>query len=391
MHHTYSSYQLNLDREDLLMKKLEAAAVLSLALLVLPSKGAPEEKASSAGDVEANSEWRKSQPIIDVHGHIAADAIEKTLALMDANFLSRIVNLTPGRNAQEFSQAKKAFDEKGKGRFILYVNDVYENYPVEDPEFGKKVAGIIEECVRLGAKGLKISKSLGLTWKDKQGRIVPIDDPRLEPMWEACGRLNIPVSIHSGDPKAFWLPVDEKNERYDELKFHPNWAFGGGKFPPREEILRQLENVVKKHPSVTIVGVHFGNNPEDVDGVAAMLRKYPNFNVDLAARVPEIGRQDPAKLRKMFIEFQDRILFGTDFMVFREGTILGAGPRLDDPLEVKRYFDAHWRFLETNSRQIDHPTPIQGRWKIDAIGLPKEVLQKVYYKNAARIILKQKE
>lgn len=368
------------------MKKL---AVFTLAALSIASLSAGEDAATPTGGIEANSEWRKGLPLIDVHGHIEANAIEKTLAFMDANFLSRIVNLTPGTNAEEFAAAKKAFDEKGKGRFILYVNDVYYNYPVEDAEFGKKVARTIEACVRLGAQGMKVSKSLGLTWRDKQGKTVPIDDSRLDLMWEACGRLEIPVSIHSGDPKAFWLPVDEKNERYDELKEHPNWAFGGGKFPPREEILRQLENVVKKHPNVTFVGVHFGNDPEDVDAIAGLLRRYPNFNVDLAARVPEIGRQDPAKLRKMFIEFQDRILFGTDFMVSPDGTILGAGPRIDSSAEVKKFFDAHWRFLETSVKQMDHPTPIQGRWKIDAIGLPRDVLEKIYYKNAERIILKK--
>ncbi len=340
-------------------------------------------------DIEANAAWRRTVPIVDVHGHINSDAIEKTLAAMDANFLSRVVNLTAGTNAADFAAAKKLFDEKGRSRFILYVNDVYVNLPVEDPEFAKKCAQAIEECVRLGARGLKVSKTLGLYWKDKAGKIVAIDDPRLEGMWDACARIGIPVSIHSGDPKAFWLPVDEKNERYDELKEHPNWAFGGGKFPPREEVLRQLENVVAKHRDVTFVGVHFGNDPEDVDHIASLLRRYPNYNADIAARIPEIGRADPAKLRKLFVEFQDRILFGTDFMVSPSGYILGAGPRLPSNAEVKKFYDAHWRFLETNARQMEHPTPIQGRWKVDAIGLPADVLEKVYFRNAERIILKK--
>ncbi|MBI4600399.1 MAG: amidohydrolase family protein [Planctomycetes bacterium] len=350
---------------------------------------AEERPRELSEDIGANAAWRRGVPIIDVHGHIGADAVEKTLAAMDANFISRIVNLTAGKNAEELARAKKVFDALGKGRFILYVNDPYLNFPVEDPGFGKKVAAVVEECVRLGARGLKVSKTLGLYWKDKAGKVVRIDDPRLEGMWEACARLDIPVSIHSGDPKAFWLPVDEKNERYDELRDHPNWAFGGGAFPPREEILRQLENVVARHPKVTFVGVHFGNDPEDPDHVAHLFRKHPNYNADVAARVPEIGRQDPAKLRKLFVEHQDRILFGTDFMVSPAGYILGAGPRLPSEAEVKKYFDAHWRFFETSARQVEHPTHIQGRWKIDCIDLPVEVLEKLYYKNAERIILKR--
>ena len=339
-------------------------------------------------DIESNAAWRKGVSILDAHCHIDARAIEKAIAAMDANFIARAVDLTPGSNPQEFAAAKKEFDEKGKGRFILYVNDVYWNFSIDEPDFGTKAAKVIEDCVGLGAKGLKISKSLGLTWKDKAGKVVPIDDPRLDPMWQVCAKLNIPVSIHSADPKAFWLPVDEKNERYDELKDHPHWAFGGGKYPPWETILRQLENVVAKHKDVTFIGVHFGNAPEDVDLVARLLRTYPNYNVDLAARIPEIGRQEATKLRKLFVEFQDRILFGTDFMVSPGGFILGAGPRLNDDAAVKKFFDATWRFLETNAKQMEHPTPIQGNWKIDAIGLPASVLEKVYRRNAERLILK---
>lgn len=338
-------------------------------------------------DIAANDAWRRSIPIIDVHGHVGNAAVGKTLAAMDANFIDRMVNLTAGSTVAEFTAAKQAFDRDGRGRFILYVNDVYQNQPIEDPQYAAKVTATLEEAVRLGARGLKISKTLGLYWRDAARNIVPIDDPRLDPMWQACARLKIPVSIHSGDPKAFWLPVDEKNERFDELKDHPSWAFGGGKYPPREEILRQLENVVARHPGVTFVGVHFGNDPEDVDHVAGLFRKYPNYNADLAARLPEIGRQDPARLRRLFVEFQDRILFGTDFMCWPDGYILGAGPTVTSEGEVRKFFEAHWRFLETNARQMEHPTPIQGRWRIDALGLSTDVLEKIYYRNAERIIL----
>jgi predicted TIM-barrel fold metal-dependent hydrolase len=369
-----------------------ASAVSAVALFALALSACARPSSTpgaSAALADDGAAWRRTIPIIDVHGHIDPDAIDKTLAAMDANFIARIVNLTAGEDAAEFAAAKKQFDAKGKGRFILYINDVYTKHPIEDPAFGQKVAATLEEAVRLGARGLKISKTLGLFWRDAQNKIIAIDDPRLEPMWTACARLRIPISIHSGDPKAFWLPVAPSNERYDELKDHPNWAFGGGEYPAREVILQKLEHVVASHPDVTFVGVHFGNDPEDVDHVAALLRKYANYNVDIAARIPEIGRQDPGKLRALFVEFQDRILFGTDFMVFGEGYILGAGPVVHSEREVKTFFDTHFRFLETNARQMDHPTPIQGRWKIDAIGLPRHVLEKVYFKNAERIILKQ--
>jgi len=371
------------------MNRFWSGILLTLPLISMACRLLPALEEGPGETPEKRAAWRRTVPIIDVHGHIDSASVEKALAAMDQNGISRTVQLTPGTNAEAFAKAKAVFDEKGKGRFILYVNDVYRNFPVEDPDFGKKVAAEIEKCVQLGARGLKVSKTLGLYWKDREGKIVPIDDRRLDGMWQACGRLKIPVSIHSGDPKAFWLPVDEKNERFDELRDHPNWAFGGGKFPPREEILRQLEAVVARHSDVTFVGVHFGNDPEDIDNVARMFRRYPNYNADIAARIPEIGRHPPEKLRKLFIDYQDRILFGTDFMVFPSGYILGAGPVLESTDEVKKFFDAHWTFLETNARRMEHPTPIQGKWKIDAVGLPAGVLEKVYYRNAERIILKK--
>jgi hypothetical protein len=210
---------------------------LALAALALAACARPSSKPSAPPTAPDDVAWRRTIPIFDVHGHIDPGAIDKTLAAMDANFIARMVDLTAGEDAAEFAATKKQFDEKGKGRFVLYVNDVYAKHPVEDPEFGRKIATTIEEAVRLGAKGLKISKTLGLFWRDAQGKVIAIDDARLEPMWKTCARLGIPVSIHSGDPKAFWLPVDPNNERYEELRDHPKWAFGGGEYHLSASIL----------------------------------------------------------------------------------------------------------------------------------------------------------
>jgi predicted TIM-barrel fold metal-dependent hydrolase len=342
-------------------------------------------------DAGSASESRRRLGVFDLHTHIQADSIPKALEAMDRNGIRFAVQLTPGNTVDAFRAAKAEFDRLGQGRFFLYVNDVYSGFPIETPGYGEKVAAVVEECVRLGARGLKVSKSLGLFWKDKDGKLIAVDDSRLDAMWAACGRLDIPVSIHVADPTAFWLPVNEANERYDELKDHPNWSFHGGAYPSHAELLAQLDRVVARHPKVVFVGVHFGNHPEGIDAVAAMLRRRPNFRIDLAARLPEVGRHDPAKVRAFFAEFQDRIYFATDFMVSRSGYILGAGPRLGDEAEVDKFFQAHWRYLETEERQIEHPTPIQGRWKVNAVGLPREVLEKVYCRNALRLFKLERE
>ncbi|MEE9466376.1 MAG: amidohydrolase family protein, partial [Candidatus Neomarinimicrobiota bacterium] len=220
-----------------------------------------------------------------------------------------------------------------------------------------------------GARGLKIFKSLGLGYKDKKGNFIPIDDSRIDPIWAKCGELGIPVVIHVTDPKAFFTPIDRYNERYDELGQHPNWAFGGEEYPSKEELLAQRNRVIEKHPETIFIGAHFGNLPEDLGQVGQWLDQYPNFYVDIAARISELGRQ-PYTARRFFIKYQDRILFGTDTPPDAEACRV------------------HYRFLETDDEYFD-PTPAhkqQGRWMIYGLHLPDEVLEKVYNKNATKIL-----
>jgi predicted TIM-barrel fold metal-dependent hydrolase len=207
-------------------------------------------------------------------------------------------------------------------------------------------------------------------------------------MWHRLGELGLPVSIHVADPKAFWEPYDDKNERWIELKDHPRWWFGNPKqFPPRMDLLSALERVIARHPETTFVCVHMGNNAEDLPWVAAQLDAHPNMMVDVAARVPEFGRRDPDAVRAFFVKYADRIVFATDFQVY-ERMILGSGgsgpaPTEDDAIS---FFRTHWRFFETADRDFPHMTPIQGSWTISGIHLPAEVLAKVYFGNAERLL-----
>jgi len=242
---------------------------------------------------------------------------------------------------------------------------------VDEPDFGVREAARLEEAVRLGARGLKISKALGLTVRDASGKLVPVDDPRLDPIWAKCGELDVPVMIHVSDPKAFFTPVDRFNERYDELGAHPDWSFYGDKFPSKEEILAQRNRVIERHPETTFIGAHMGNLPEELGRVALWLETYPNFHVDIDARISELGRQ-PHTARKFFIRYQDRVVFGTD-----------------TPPDAEAY-RVYYRFLETDDEYIDPAGGhhLQGRWMIYGVHLPDEVLEKIYYKNALRVLSK---
>jgi len=330
-------------------------------------------------------------PTIDVHMHIGADGTERALALMDKWGITGGVNLSgmypgPPRNMLESQLAAAA---TSGGRIAVFANANFRRV-VQDKDYGTKMAEDLVVSKRLGAIGLKIPKGLGLGYPapDRQ-HLLPVDDPGLNPLFEKAGQLGMPIAIHIGDPKAFWLPPTPDNERWDELGAHPEWSFYGQPVPSWEALYAAFERRVARHPKTMFIAVHFGNDPEDPARVAQMLDKYPNFFIDTAARVPEMGRHDAAKMRRFFEKYQDRILFGTD---------TGVGPTQDDmmygsngPLpptlaDEDRFFRATWRYFETSDKQFESPTPIQGRWKIDGIGLPDSILRKVYFENAAKLL-----
>ncbi len=228
----------------------------------------------------------------------------------------------------------------------------------------------LEEAKRKGASGLKVFKSLGLELRNPDGSLVAIDDQRWYPIWDACGRLGLPVIMHTADPSAFFQPITPTNERYEELSRRPEWHFPADKFPARETLLSARNRLIAAHPHTTFIAAHMANDAEDLTQTAEWLDKYPNMVVELASRISELGRQ-PFTAREFLIKYQDRVLFGTD----------GPWPEL-------RY-SRYWRFLETHDEYFPYSEkdfPPQGFWQIYGVALPDEVLKKIYQSNAARII-----
>ncbi|MBI4657280.1 MAG: amidohydrolase family protein [Verrucomicrobia bacterium] len=350
---------------------------------------------AATDDVRSQAErWRAEHRLIDLHQHVnyTEPHLSRAVRIMDAAGIGIEVNLSGGTVTRTndapsaFERNKRLADERFPGRFLHYMNLDYSRW--NEPDFTERAVWQVEEGYRLGAAGLKEFKRLGLYLRDKDGKLLKIDDPKLDAVWKRCGELGMPISIHVADPKAFWLPYNDKNERWKELKDHRNWWFGEPSvYPPHEELLAALNRVIERHPNTTFVCVHFANNPEDLDWVEKSLDRYPNMNADLAARIPEIGRHDPERVRRLFVKHQDRIFFATDFQVYDQLT-LGSGGSGPPPTDgnAKIFFEKHWRWLETNDRNWEHMTPIQGDWTINAIGLPASVLRKIYFDNARRLL-----
>lgn len=331
-------------------------------------------------------------PRIDVHVHVPPSQAERAVRMFRSAGGVRIaLNASGGHpdggGLEESSEIARATG----GALRPYCSIDFAN--VNEPGWNEYVVRTLDRCVELGAVGLKIHKALGLGITNPDGSLLAIDDPRLDIAFERAGVLQLPVLIHSGDPQAFFIANDEHNERRAELSAHPGWAFHGprpdghGEWPSWREVFEQYERRVARHPGTTFVGAHFGNAPEEPETIARMLDAYSNLVVETGARIPEIGRHEPARMRELWIRHADRILFGTDFQIGARGSLVlgSAGLAPDPPERVPVFYESHFRYFETADRDFAHPTPIQGDWTIDGIDLPREVLEQLYWRNAARV------
>ena len=332
-------------------------------------------------------------PVIDFHTHITVAAKsengvelaaereylgtpEELLSVMDRKNIRAMVNLTGGYD-QGLSATIAKYDRAYPARFYTFTEPSYVR--LNDAGYPDLQAQAIAQAHRQGARGLKILKTLGLYLRENitSGKLVKIDDPRFDPMWDACGQLNMPVAIHVSDPVAFFTPTDRFNERYEELNNHPDWSFYGGDFLSNAELLAARNRVFARHPKTHFVVLHVGNFSENLANVAENLDRFPNMTVDIAARIGELGRQ-PRTARKFLEKYQDRVLFGTD-----------ATPRGDEfPQQMfnDQLYEIYYRFLETDDEYFDYApakVPPQGRWRIYGINLPEAILRKVYFENAA--------
>lgn len=325
---------------------------------------------------------RYAGPVMDVHTHVDGRRFELLRHVMEANGIDRVVNLWNGElPPPAFDRWLEEFAGFDDGRMVLHHAPDLSR--VGAPGFEETIEEEIRHAAARGASGVKVWKNLGLWIRDAEDRLVPVDDSRLDPLWRTAGATGLPVSIHIADPVAFFEPLDEGNERFEELSRHPDWWFGGPEYPEFEEIIRQFENVVARHPETTFIGVHMGCYAENLEFVGRMLDAYPNYYVDTSARVAEFGRHGAAYVREFFLTYADRILFGTDLA--RTGALWlpeegQYGPTLES------FYDRHWRYFETDERDLRHPFPEQGSWRVDGIALPGEALERLYHGNAREVI-----
>jgi predicted TIM-barrel fold metal-dependent hydrolase len=316
-------------------------------------------------------------PFIDIHNHqgdMASGDLSKLITDMDKLNMAVMNNLSgrgfSSNGAGDFSgnneHLKKSLENITKNfpnRFTLFTTISFVN--IDDPSWGINTAKELEANVKLGAKGLKIYKSLGLSVKDKNGKRIQIDDPRIDAVWAKCGEQGIPVLIHSADPKQFWEPIDKNNERWLELKTHPGRRYEG-RDVTWETLIAEQHNVFRKHPKTKFIDAHLGWYGNDLKKLGQLLDQMPNVYTEIGAVIAELGRQ-PRTAKAFLTKYQDRVLFGKDSWV---------------PEEYQTYF----RVLETEDEYFQYHKRYHAFWRMYGIGLPDEILKKIYYKNALSIL-----
>lgn len=304
-------------------------------------------------------------PAIDYHNHLDALAPADVLRVMDACGIEQIVNITmkTGDDGLRMIDKFRAADPK---RFATIAWMDWSG--VDRPNFAARTCDWLERAVDRGAKGIKFWKDLGLRVRGGDNRLLLIDDERLAPIFEKAASLRIPVMFHTADPDAFFLPIDERNERYEELAAHPDWSFYPSEYS-KAELIDQRDRVIACHPGATFVAAHVAESSENLVRVARLLDSCPNAFVDISARASELGRQ-PYRAREFFLRYSDRIVFGTDL------------------LPEEKMYRLYFRFLETDDEYFEYPSHAsrQGRWNIYGLQLPDDVLRRVYRDNALRLL-----
>jgi predicted TIM-barrel fold metal-dependent hydrolase len=305
-------------------------------------------------------------PFIDVHNHqfdMPNKDLKTLIKDMDALNMKVMVNLS-GQSGEQIKKSVANIKQNFPKRFIVFANIEFRN--VGQPGWSENAAKQLEEDVKNGANGLKIYKSLGFSVKDINGKRVTIDDPRLDLIWKKAGELKIPVIIHTADPKPFWSPMDDKNERWLELATHPNRKRSNTGPAPWDTLIEEQHRMFKKHPNTTFIAAHFGWYPNDLAKLGKLLDEMPNVVVEFGAVIAELGRQ-PRMAKQFFTKYQERILFGKDSWV---------------PEEYATYF----RVLETEDEYFPYHKKYHAFWAMYGMGLTDAILKKIYYKNALRII-----
>jgi len=367
--------------------------VIVLAAAALFGLAGIHSLATAAEDGPAH---RSPYRIVDVHGHGALPALaalQAQLEVMDATGVDTFTLLLfdpagwpafqggwSETNLRAWLELRRQFPER-----LNVFGTVDFGRVAREPAFFREIVTELAEAARWGMQGIKIWKNLGMHHRDASGELMRIDDPRLDPFWAKCGELGLPVIIHTADPREYWYPNTFNTFQYRDRS--AGLYHGHAEVPAWEELIRQRDQVLQKHPRTTFIGAHFGSLTSDLDEVAARLERFPNLFVECGARLRFFYRYHPQALRDFFIKYQDRVLFGSDiFMPGDETTLASDAARAAWRERRVQSYRSYLAYFETD-HYVTVPGGYQQQWlRLKGLKLPPVVLEKFYHRNAERII-----
>jgi predicted TIM-barrel fold metal-dependent hydrolase len=358
---------------------------------------------------EPENLYKTSYRVIDVHRHwipIGEDAVRAELEVLDRVGVAAVVILDaggPDGNLKDWLNLR----QKHPQRLVIFWKLDFTQ--VKNPNFFEDIVRDLEKAARMGVQGVKVWKDLGMYVRGADGELLKADDRRLDPFWAKCGELGLPVLIHSADEREYWYPLTYNSIHFG-LRTEKDQHYGNPRMPSWEELIRQRNAVLKKHPRTHFIGAHLGSQGHDLKQLEETLAQYPNYYVDTSARHRVFGRLNPPAVRAFFQKNQDRILFGTDGQVLLKGrkkpsesANISLYPTEDPNLEyidltntaaLKTWQEREgWlytqslQYFETDRVDLLDPMRSGGAWlRLAGVKLPVEVLEKFYHANAEKLI-----
>lgn len=336
---------------------------------------------------ESREDFRQEEiPKVDVHTHYFYDRDYLVPILQDWNMIAVAVDVVTEGDAQREDWTAMLELHEAHPQDILLCTG-FDASKIDEPDFAENVIAQLKEDIEQGAIMVKVWKDVGMVVKDASGDYVQIDDPRFQPIWDFMAEEGIPLMTHIGEPRAAWEPLDERSPHYTYYSNNPQYHnYNSDEVPSWETIIEARDRFLENNPDLTVIGAHMGSMAHDVNEVAERLDAYPNFYVEPSERFGDLAIQPSDAVRDFFIAYQDRILYGTDLRARPAASELSEAELQEEREGIEKRLQVHWEYLTSADSltfvrtMSSFSTPTQG------LDLPREVVEKVYFDNAARLL-----
>lgn len=318
---------------------------------------------------------------IDVHSHVFEDIPELNAMLRRMNI--RTVNIcNNGTDGHLETMHRIAIELHQKHPDLYPFVSTFDLTRRNEPGYTNDVIAWLDHTFRQGAVGVKIWKEIGIDIKDRDGAFILPDDPLFDPIYAFIARRGKVLHAHLAEPIDAWLPLDPDSPHYPYYSNNPEWhLYGKPEYPTHAAIIAARDRILEKHPGLVVLAAHLGSLEHDLESIAERLERYPNLYIEVAARTRNLTRHPPEKVRALFLKYPDRILYGVDasWKPYRSGPATDILRRAHIARLEQCYLSDYAYYAGSGEILYNGRT-------VQALNLPREVLEKFYHQNAQRLL-----